>query len=143
MRVSLTFANVGGPYFSLNTGSAQQNTHVVYFRNPDWASCELVDKSTFERMSLARGLELRMLAGDANGLTPLAGGSGVTGWDRLYLGDKRQRNDGFNTLYLLQVENSLVEPGSGQDIEYGLRCWSGSGHTRGDMTTFRRAANDF
>ena len=143
MRVSLTYSNAGGPIFSLGTASFQQNTHVFYFRHPDWVSCEIVDPSTYARMSPERGLEMRLLAWDTNKFTPLAGGPVITGFDRIYLGDKRQRAEGFNTEYLLQVENYLAAPGSQVDIDYALRCWSGSGHTRGDMITYRRDANDF
>ena len=143
MRVSLTFANPGGPGFSLGLASFQQNTHVFYFRHPDWVSCEIVDRSTYARMSPAKGLEMRLLAWDTNQFTPLAGGPGITGFDRIYLGDKRQRAEGFNTEYLLQVENNIAVAESAEVIDYALRCWSGSGHTRGDMITYRRNANDF
>lgn len=143
MRVSLTFANAGGPGFSLGLASFQQNTHVYYFRHPDWVSCEIVDRSTYARMSPEKGLEMRLLAWDTNQFTPLAGGPGITGFDRIYLGDKRQRAEGFNTEYLLQVENNIAVAESAEEIPYALRCWSGSGHTRGDMITYRRNANDF
>lgn len=142
-RVTLSFRNIVGPEFSLNTGGMQQNTHLFYFRNPDWISCELTDPATFSRMLPAKGLEMRLLAWDAHGYTPIAGGAGVLGWDRVYLGDKRERGDGSNTAYLLQVENMTYSPGGGGDVPYGLRCWSGSGHTRGDMITYRRSASDF
>ena len=72
----------------------------------------------------------------------LAGGASVVGWDRIYLGDKRERAEGFNTQYFVQVEDNAAMGPLGT-VDYGLRCWSGSGHTRGDMVRYQRAANDF
>jgi hypothetical protein len=86
---------------------------------------------------------MRLLAWDAHGYTPIAGGAGVTGWDRIYLGDKRERGEGMNTEYILQVENKTYTPGGGVDVPYALRCWSGSGHTRGDLIMYHREASDF
>jgi hypothetical protein len=147
MRVSLTYANPGLPEstpFDLAVGSGQQNTHVFYFRHPDWISCELVGgPGKVTRLVPANGLEMRLLAWNpAMGWTPIAGGTGVVAWDRLYLGDKRQRDEGFNTEYLLQVEDNAAMGLLGT-VSYGLRCWSGSGHTRGEMILYHRAANDF
>jgi hypothetical protein len=147
MRVSLTYANpgtAGSSPFDLAVGSGQQNTHVFYFRHPDWISCELVGgPGNVTRLVPENGLEMRLLAwSPADGWTPIAGGTGMVAWDRLYLGDKRQRDEGFNTEYLLQVEDNAAMGVLGT-VGYGLRCWSGSGHTRGEMILYHRAANDF
>jgi hypothetical protein len=151
MRASLTFANPGPPGtglpFTINVGMGQQNTHSFYFRHPDWISCELLgapgSPGAFERLLPEDGLEMRLLAWDAeHGYTVLVGGAGVVGWDRLYLGDKRQRAEGFNTQYFVQVEDNSAMGAQGA-VNYGLRCWSGSGHTRGEIIRYQRAANDF
>lgn len=147
MRASLTYANpgtAGSQPFSITVGLGQQNTHVFYFRHPDWISCELVGgPGNVTRLVPEDGLEMRLLAWDATtGWTAIAGGAGVTGWDRFYLGDKRERGEGFNTEYLLQVEDNTAMGALGS-VDYGLRCLSGSGHTRGEMILYQRAANDF
>ena len=148
MRVSLTYANPGPPGtglpFTINVGTVQQNTHSFYFRHPDWISCELVGgQGGVTRLVPENGLEMRLLAWDVvHGYTVLAGGASVVGWDRIYLGDKRERAEGFNTQYFVQVEDNAAMGPLGT-VDYGLRCWSGSGHTRGDMVRYQRAANDF
>jgi hypothetical protein len=130
-------------YFNISPGSGQQNSHVIYFRHPDWASCELVNRQTYERMDPSMGLEMRLLAlneGDT-AFEVIAGGSGITGWERIYLGDKREHMLGMNAPYVLQVEDS--SGGNPGPLQYGLRCRSGSGHTRGDLIERHRAADDF
>jgi hypothetical protein len=150
MRASLTFANpgtAGSQPFAITVGEGQQNTHVFYFRHPDWISCELlggpVGPGSNERLLPESGLEMRLLSWDAStGWTAIVGGAGVTGWDRVYLGDKRERGEGLNTEYLLQVEDNTAMGALGS-VDYGLRCLSGSGHSRGEMILYQRAANDF
>jgi hypothetical protein len=145
-RVTLSFANPGPGTslpFGIDAGSGQQNTHVISFRHPDWISCELTKPHSVERLPADGGLEMRMLAWDGSGYVPLAGGSGVIGWSRIYLGDKREREDGRNTQYWIQVEEDPPGPVIFGSIDYGLRCWSGSGHSRGDMVRFHRIADDF
>ena len=107
------------------------NTHVVYFRHPDWIQCEIVDPATHVRATAAYGLEMRML--DQN-LTILAGGNGVQGFGRIYLGDKTDRNNGTNARYTIEVEDA--ETNSTAVRPYQLHCQSGSGHTLGDIVKF-------
>jgi hypothetical protein len=114
------------------------NTHVMYFRNPDWIFCEIINPATGERALPAYGLEMRMLAED--GLTLIAGGGDKQGFGPVYLGDKTIRNAGSNTRYAIEVEdaggNDLARP-------YRLHCQSGSGHTGGDIVRYNEATDRF
>ena len=52
--------------FSLGPG-ALINTHLFYFRHPDYVQCELVDPATGVRATPTLGLEMRLLASDGTG----------------------------------------------------------------------------
>ena len=111
--------------------SATGNTHVMYFRHPDYASCEIIDPATNVRALAAYGLEIRMRD---QYLNTLAGGAGVQGFGRFYLGDKTDRNNGTNGRYTIEVESSTVNTAAVRP--YKLHCQSGSGHTLGDIVKF-------
>lgn len=107
------------------------NTHVVYFRHPDFVACEIIDPATHVRALPAYGLEIRLRD---QLLNTLAGGNNVQGFSRIYLGDKTERNNGTNARYTIEVEDS--ETNSTAVRPYQLHCQSGSGHTLGDMVKF-------
>ena len=99
------------------------NAHLIQFRKPDWASCDVVQPGTLMPLS---GLEIRLLYGN----TVIAGGNDVNYFAPVYLGDK-YGYDRTNSRYILEVEGR--EPGSGADTPYMLRCRSGSGHSQPDL----------
>ena len=111
--------------------SATGNTHVVYFRHPDWVMCEIIDPATNVRALPAYGLEMRLRD---QYLNTLAGGAGIQGFTRIYLGDKTDRNNGTNARYTIEVESSTVNTTAVRP--YKLHCQSGSGHTLGDIVKF-------
>lgn len=115
--------------------SASANTHVVYFRHPDYIACEIIDPATNVRALAAYGLEMRLRD---QYLTTLAGGAGIQGFSRFYLGDKTDRNNGTNARYTIEVESSTLNTAAVRP--YKLHCQSGSGHTLGDMVKFNTAA---
>jgi len=124
--------------FSIPAGGFA-NTHVMYFKHPDWVQCEIIDPLTGVRAVNGYGLEMRMLAGD--GSTVLAGGDDLQGFGEYYLGDKQDRNNGANGRYSIEVENNGF--GFANIRPYRLRCKSGSGHSGGDMVRFNDAADRF
>ncbi len=140
-RETLVSTDGVGRNFEIGTG-ASSNTHVVYFRHPDFVQCELIDPATsppnITRLLNTYGLEMRML--DQDGLV-VAGGPGVTGWSDFYLGDKTTRNNGANTRYTIEVESNGSNTGSTRP--YKLHCQSGSGHTLGDIIRYKEAVNRF
>jgi hypothetical protein len=136
-RKSLTNTDSLGRTFTIAAG-ANGNTHVMYFRHPDYVQCELVDPGTNVRALPGLGLEIRMLGPD--GLV-VAGGNGETGWNDVYLGDKTDRNSGSNTRYRIEVEDS--ETNTGVARSYKLHCQSGSGHTLGDLIRYQAAGGSF
>ncbi|CAN5116148.1 hypothetical protein BH11PSE14_BH11PSE14_10890 [soil metagenome] len=137
-RNTLTSVDAIGRTFSILAG-ANANTHIVYFRHPDFVSCELIDPNTTStRVLPSYGLEMRLL--DPNGLV-LAGGNNVTGFGDVYLGDKAQRNGGSNTRYRIEVEDS--ETNTGAVRAYKLHCQSGSGHTLGDLIRYHDTVAPF
>ena len=105
------------------------NTHIMYFRHPDWIACDIIEPTIGVRAYPAYGLELRLMASD--GVTVLAGGNDVQGFGPMYLGDKGDRDDGANTRYTLQVESAETNIGSARP--YQIYCRSGSGHTLGEL----------
>lgn len=125
--------------FTILTGGSRHNTHVMYFRHPDWVQCEVINPTTGVRALQAYGLEMRMLAKD--GTTVIAGGNDSTGWGETYLGDKTDRDNGNNTRYTIEVENNGLN--NGPDIPYRLHCRSGSGHTLGDIIEYNVADENF
>ena len=136
-RETLVTADGVGRNFEIGTG-ASANTHVIYFRHPDYVQCEVIDPNTNARALAPYGLEMRML--DQNG-TVIAGGDNITGWTDVYLGDKTTRNDGANTRYTIEVEDSQVNTGAVR--AYKLHCQSGSGHTLGDIIRYKEAIGRF
>lgn len=115
--------------------SAVGNTHVVYFRHPDFVSCEIIDPATGNRALPAYGLEMRMRD---QTLTNIAGGNDAQGFSRIYLGDKTERNNGTNARYTIEVEDTGTNTTAVRP--YKLHCQSGSGHTLGDIVKFNSAA---
>jgi hypothetical protein len=130
----LTSINVDsvGRAFQIPAG-VSANTHVMYFRHPDYVQCEITDGLGVRHLS-SYGLEMRLVGPD--GLT-IAGGNQQTGFSEVYLGDKTDRNGGSNTRYRIEVEDG--EQNSGAVRSYYLRCQSGSGHTMGDIIRYQEA----
>ncbi|MEO6104070.1 MAG: hypothetical protein ABIP44_10585 [Pseudoxanthomonas sp.] len=136
-RNTLTSTDSVGRNFAIAAG-ANANTHIVYFRHPDYAQCEIIDPNTNVRALAGYGLEIRML--DQDGLV-MAGGNNITGFGEIYLGDKTDRNGGSNTRYRIEVEDSNVNTGAIRP--YKLHCQSGSGHTLGDLIKYQVPGNLF
>ena len=136
-RETLVDADSIGRNFEIATG-VSANTHVVYFRHPDYIQCELINPATGVRALTGHGLEIRML--DADGVT-VAGGQNITGWADVYLGDKTDRNDGANSRYTIEVEDN--ESNTGAVRSYQLHCRSGSGHTLGDLIRYKEVIGRF
>ena len=136
-RNTLTTVDSVGRTFTIAAG-ANANTHMVYFRHPDYVQCEVVDPTTNVRALAGYGLEIRML--DQDGLV-VAGGNNITGFPAIYLGDKTDRNGGSNTRYRIEVEDSGVNTGASRS--YKLHCQSGSGHTLGDLIKYQVAGDLF
>lgn len=127
---------ITGRAFSVPVGTAQ-NSHVYYFRHPDYVQCELLDPTTHLRLPISYGLEMRLAS---VGGSVLAGGSDVTGFGRLYLGDKR---GGSNTRYVIQVERNESVEAPAVERPYLIHCQSGSGHTPGDTVRFNASIDQF
>ena len=136
-RETLVDADAVGRAFEIGTG-ASANTHVIYFRHPDYVQCEVINPSTGLRAVAGYGLEIRLL--DPDGVV-VAGGDNITGWSDVFLGDKTERNGGANTRYTVEVEDSQVNTGAVR--AYQLHCRSGSGHTLGDLIRYKEAAGRF
>lgn len=136
-RETLVSTDIAQRNFEIGTG-ASSNTHVVYFRHPDYVQCELIDPANSNRTLAGYGLEMRML--DQDGVI-IAGGANVSGWAQLYLGDKTDRNGGSNTRYAIEVESNGQNTASLRP--YKLHCQSGSGHTLGDLIRYKEAVNRF
>lgn len=117
--------------FNIPAG-AFRNTHVIYFRHPDTVQCEIIEPVSGVRAASDYGLELRLM--DQEGATVIAGGNDSTGFGKVYLGDKTDRNDGANTRYSIQVESNGQNDFG--DRPYSLRCQSGSGHSLGDIVRY-------
>jgi hypothetical protein len=118
--------------FSLPAG-ALMNTHVVYFRHPDFVQCEIIDPATGNRAATTYGLDIRLRD---QLLNTIAGGAGAQGFARVYLGDKTERNNGANARYTIEVGSTAANTAA---RPYRLRCQSGSGHTLGDIIRFNVA----
>ena len=125
-----------GRVFQIAASASSSNTHVIYFRHPDYVSCELTDGNGV-RVAAGFGLEMRLL--DQDGVQ-VAGTSG-TGWSNVYLGDKTDRNDGANGRYTIEVEDA--ETNSAALRSYNLHCQSGSGHTLGDIIRYQESVDRF
>lgn len=114
------------------------NTHVIYFRHPDYFQCEIIDPATGVRAVTGYGLE--MIMRDQDGVN-MVGGNDITGWSRIYLGDKTERNGGSNSRYTIEVQDA--ERNSALTRPYTLHCQSGSGHTLGDLVRYHEAEVSF
>jgi hypothetical protein len=137
-RISEDSADLLGRSFDLTPNSASSsNTHLMYFRHPDYVSCKLLDSFGADATP-SYGLEMRLLGDDG---IVIAGGAGQVGFGKTFLGDKGDRNAGANTRYLIQVESNGVNTAGTRP--YGLHCESGSGHGYGDMVVYRENANRF
>ena len=136
-RETLVDADAVGRAFEIGTG-ASANTHVIYFRHPDYVQCEVINPSTGLRAVAGYGLEIRLL--DPDGVV-VAGGDNITGWSDVFLGDKTERNGGANTRYTVEVEDSQVNTGAVR--AYKLHCRSGSGHTLGDLIRYKESIGRF
>ena len=136
-RETLVDADAVGRAFEIGTG-ASANTHVIYFRHPDYVQCEVINPSTGLRAVAGYGLEVRLL--DPDGVV-VAGGDNITGWSDVFLGDKTERNGGANTRYTVEVEDSQVNTGAVR--AYKLHCRSGSGHTLGDLIRYKESIGRF
>jgi hypothetical protein len=130
--------STGARAFAIPAGQAT-NTHVMYFRHPDWVQCEIIDPATLVRALPGYGLEMRLVA--QNGTGVIAGGAGSQGFGKIYLGDKADRNNGANTRYSIQVESNGANEASPRP--YRLHCQSGSGHTMGDLVRYQTPGNQF
>lgn len=119
-----------GRTFSI-PASVTGNTHVMYFRHPDWVQCEIIDPATNLRATAAYGLELRLVD---QYTSALAGGAGIQGFNKIYLGDKTDRNNGTNARYTIEVESTAANTTAIRP--YRLHCQSGSGHTLGDIIKY-------
>jgi hypothetical protein len=128
----------GARAFAIPAGQAT-NTHVVYFRHPDWVQCEIIDPNTNVRAENGYGLEMRLV--NQYGTGTIAGGAMSTGFGKIYLGDKADRNNGANTRYAIQVESNGSNEGANRP--YKLHCQSGSGHTLGDLVRYQQPGNQF
>jgi hypothetical protein len=126
-----------GRAFAIPASATSSNTHVMYFRHPDYVQCEITDGAG-ARLPASFGLEMRLVG--PSGLL-IAGGDGQTGFSEVYLGDKTDRNGGSNTRYRIEVEDG--EQNSGVARPYRLHCQSGSGHTMGDIIRYQEAADRF
>ena len=136
-RETLVDADAVGRAFEIGTG-ASANTHVIYFRHPDYVQCEVINPSTGLRAVAGYGLEIRLL--DPDGVV-VAGGDNITGWSDVFLGDKTERNGGANPRYTVEVEDSQVNTGAVR--AYKLHCRSGSGHTLGDLIRYKESIGRF
>ncbi len=123
--------------FSIPAANAatSANTHVVYFRHPDYVACEIIDPATNVRALPAYGLEMRLRD---QYLNTMAGGANIQGFSRIYMGDKTDRNNGTNARYTIEVESTTVNTAVVRP--YKLHCQSGSGHTLGDIVKFNTPA---
>jgi hypothetical protein len=124
--------------FTIAAGATGSNTHVVYFRHPDYFQCELLNPTTNVLMDPAYGLEIRALGPDG---IVIAGGALAVGWGPVYLGDKSNRNNGGNTRYTIEVETNGKNDAAAKP--YKLHCVSGSGHTDADIVRYQEAVNRF
>jgi hypothetical protein len=110
--------------FTVPSGT-EGNIHSIGLRHPDWVACELVPANNLSTTARAAGLEFRLVS--PNGSTVLAGGNNATGFGPVFLGDKEDHSVGVNTRYTLDVERDGTI--TGEELEYDIRCRSGSGHT--------------
>lgn len=115
-----------GRGFSLAPDSYQ--AFFLNFRVPDTIGCELVDQVSAVPLPADSGIELflRRADGSPSGVA-VAGTAGTTGFFNVDLGTKAANGYG-NPGYLLVVQSTAVPASS--NINYGLVCRSGSGHSR-------------
>lgn len=136
-------AAIGGDFLFSGTDSVRQfsipvgdsrNVHTLYFRHPDVISCAVFDAATDTFATVDHGLEMRLLTipGGGGEAIVVAGGNDAVYFANVYLGDKTDLNDGFNSRYMLEVESNGRNTAANRP--YKVRCVSGSGHTLGEMS---------
>jgi hypothetical protein len=103
--------------------------HSIYFRHPDEVGCLILDQAGAAAPA-AYGLELRLRVLDPDGWRVLAGGNDATQF-QVFLGDKPRHGGGANTRYQVEVESNGLNTAASRP--YRLHCYSGSGHTRGEL----------
>jgi hypothetical protein len=139
VRSGIESQDAFGRVFELGTGAAAANTHLVYFKHPDWIECRLLDPLLDTPLANGYGVEMRLVEAATGGV--VAGGASTQGFAQVYTGDKTDRNNGANTRYFLQVESNGLNTGSARP--YRVQCGSGSGHTRVDLVAYKEALNRF
>lgn len=92
-----------------------QHVFGLYLRHPDWVSCTATGAEAIY-------VELRLKDPDG---TVVAGGTRVSSFAEVYLGEKSTRNGGNNGLWTLEVEASSL--GATRPMPYGVSCRSGNG----------------
>jgi hypothetical protein len=108
---------------------ATRNVHSIYFRHPDEVGCLILDQGGAAAPA-TYGLELRLRVLDPDGWRVLAGGNDATQF-QVFLGDKPSHGGGANTRYQVEVESNGLNTAASRP--YRLHCYSGSGHTRGEL----------
>ena len=120
------------------------NTHVVYYRQPDYVMCEIINPATGLRADPSYGLEIRTVdqaentKGGGNNAVALPP-SAPTG----YMGDKENgsNGEGANGRTVIEVEDS--ETNSAANRPYKLHCRTGSGTTGYDMLRYQEPIGRF
>ena len=120
------------------------NTHVIYYRLPDYVTCEIINPATGLRADPSYGLEIRSAGpaeetyGGGNNAVALPPSS-PTG----YVGDKENGYNGesANGRAIIEVEDS--ETNSAANRPYNLHCRTGSGTTGYDMLRYKEAIGRF
>ena len=136
IKVGLPNGNFETQPFSIAAGD-NVNTHVFYFHNPDIIGCALYDPVMSAPIDSTYGLEMRLSRDGA----VVAGGNDVTQFSNYYTKDKPEYLLSENGRYTLEVESNGSNNASVR--AYALRCTSGAGHTRGEITRYREAGVRF
>ena len=117
------------------------NTHVVYFRQPDYVTCEIINPATGLRADPSYGLEIRSVGPNE---TPGAGGNNAVALPSSaptgYLGDK-ENGSSANDRAVIEVEDS--ETNSAANRPYKLHCRTGSGTTGYDILRYKEPIGRF
>jgi hypothetical protein len=118
---------------------------VLYVRQPDFLSCELINPSTGQRATPAYGLEMRV-ADDSDESTIVGGNNSVaipnTGTS-IEIGDKADGagSGGANAWPIIEVESN--EQNTGANRPYRLHCRSGNGATGLDVIRYKEPIDRF
>lgn len=132
-----------GRIFEIPPG-VYSNTHVIYFRQPDYVTCEIINPATGLRATPSYGLEIRSAGpneetyGGGNNAVSLPPSSATS-----YVGDKENGNmgEGANGRAIIEVEDS--ETNSAANRPYLLHCRTGSGTTGYDILRYKEAIGRF